>query len=166
MENKEAGGCKILQIVNNPTINMIDNKTTTTSIVNFINTLLNNSIETYNQEDDVQNPKQRYSLNNEIIKEQTINQHTEDNTLGLDENILNKSNERIIYNESDKELESNNNNESDTRSRAHIENINHTYRDKEQQKVDHPMSFKTKHDTEGSVSKNINTRKRNSKENN
>ena len=83
---------------------MIDNKIRTTYLVNCINTLLNNFIETHNQEDNVQNSKQRHSLNNEITKKETINQHKEDNTLGLDENILNQSNERIIYNESDKNL--------------------------------------------------------------
>ena len=57
MDNKETVGCKILQTVNNYTINMIDNKIRTTSLVNCINTLLNNFIETYNQEDNVQNSK-------------------------------------------------------------------------------------------------------------
>ena len=128
--------------------------------------LLNNSIETNNQEDNVQNPKQRYSLNNETTKQETNNQHKEDNALRLDENILNKSNERIIYNESDKELERNNNNESDTRSRANVKNIIQSYKDKEKQKVDRPMSLTTKHDNKESVSKDINTRKRNSKETN
>ena len=92
---------------------------------------MNKSTETHNQEDNVQNPKHRYSLNNKTTKEETINQHKEDNTLGLDENTLIQSNERIICNVSDNELESNNNNESNIRSRAHIENIFQPYKDQE-----------------------------------
>ena len=74
--------------------------------------LLNKSTRTHNQEDKLKNPKHQYSLNNKTTKEETINQHKEDNTLGLDENTLTQSNERIICNGSDNVLESNNNNES------------------------------------------------------
>ena len=85
---------------------------------------------------------------------------------GLDENTLNQSNERIICNGSDNEFENNYNNESSTRSRAHIENIFQSYKDQEKQKIDQPMLFKTKHANEKSVGKDINNRKGNSKETN
>ena len=55
---------------------------------------------------------------------------------GLDENTLTQSNERIICNGSDTEFESNNNKESSTRSRAHIENIFQSYKDQEKQKIE------------------------------
>ena len=58
--------------------------------------LLNKSTRTHNQEDNVKNPKHRYFLNNKTTKEETINQHKEDNKLGLDENTLTQYNERII----------------------------------------------------------------------
>ena len=92
---------------------------------------MNKSTRTHNQEDALKNPKHQYSLNNKTTKEETINQHKEDNTLGLDENTLNQYNERIICNGSDNEFESNNNNESSTRSRAPIENIFQPYKDQE-----------------------------------
>ena len=84
----------------------------------------------------------------------------------LDENTLNQSNERIICNGSDNEFENNYNNESSTRSRAHIKNIFQLYKDQEKQKIDRPMFLKTKYANEESVGKNINNRKGNSKENN
>ena len=81
---------------------------------------------------------------------------------GLDE--ITQSNERIICNGSDNELGSNNNNESSTRSRDHIEDIFQPYKDQEKQKTDRPMLFKTKHANEESVGKDINNIKGNSKE--
>ena len=129
-------------------VNKLKNNEVNLKSHNKTKALLNKSTRTHNQEDELKNPKHQYSLNNKTTKEETINQHKEDNTLGLDENTLNQYNERIICNGSDNEFESNNNNESSTRRRAPIENIFQPYKNQEKQKKDRPMLFKTKYANE------------------
>ena len=102
--------------------------------------------ESHNQENNAHQSKNIYSLNNEKTKEQIISQYKEYNTIELDENMLNHRNERISYKVIDYELESNNNNEPDRRSRAHNEIRFTQARIQKKQKAYYQMSFKTKHD--------------------
>ena len=126
--------------------------------------LLNNTTKSHNQEDNVHHPQHIYSINNETTKEEIISQYKEDNALGLDE-TQNQLIERITCKVVDNELESNNNNESDSRSRALNENIIQSCKDKEKQKIDCSIYVTTKHYKEDIVRKDINTRKGNIKEN-
>ena len=85
--NKSSNFKFVEKLKNNEVNHKSHNKTTA---------LLNKSTRTYNQEDKLKNPKHQYSFNNKTTKEETINQHKEDNTLGLEENTLTQYNERII----------------------------------------------------------------------
>ena len=101
----------------------------------------NTSPESHNQENNAHQSKNIYSLNNEKTKEQISSQYKEYNTIELDENMLNHRNERISYKIIDYELESNNNNEPDKRSRAHNENTIHSSKDIEKTKGRLPNVF-------------------------
>ena len=86
----------IFQLNKSPNFKLVDklkNNDVHRKTHNKTKELLNKSTQTHNEENNVHNPKHRYSLNNKTTKEETINQHKEDNILGLNENTLNQSNE-------------------------------------------------------------------------